>query len=126
MEGQPGAGKTALAASLAAEAGYPYTKLISAESLVNLSESAKCYKITKAFEDAYRSPLSVIVLDNIERLVGYVKIGPRFSNEILQVALSSHHSHPHIRPPPSFHHSSFDTITSFPFHPFCRPLPNPH
>jgi vesicle-fusing ATPase len=98
MEGQPGAGKTALAASLAAEAGYPYTKLISAESLVNLSESAKCYKITKAFEDAYRSPLSVIVLDNIERLVGYVKIGPRFSNEILQVALSpspSSSSSPH-------------------------------
>mmetsp|Transcript_33024 Transcript_33024/g.77233 ORF Transcript_33024/g.77233 Transcript_33024/m.77233 type:complete len:741 (-) Transcript_33024:143-2365(-) len=87
VEGLPGAGKTALAASLAAEAGYPYTKLISAESLVNLSESAKCYKITKAFEDAYRSPLSVIVLDNIERLCGYVKIGPRFSNEILQVLL---------------------------------------
>eukprot|EP00285_Hemiselmis_virescens_P016995 CAMPEP_0173380742 /NCGR_PEP_ID=MMETSP1356-20130122/3373_1 /TAXON_ID=77927 ORGANISM="Hemiselmis virescens, Strain PCC157" /NCGR_SAMPLE_ID=MMETSP1356 /ASSEMBLY_ACC=CAM_ASM_000847 /LENGTH=739 /DNA_ID=CAMNT_0014334443 /DNA_START=165 /DNA_END=2384 /DNA_ORIENTATION=- len=87
VEGLPGAGKTALAASLAAEAEYPYTKLISAESLVNLSESAKCYKITKAFEDAYRSPLSVILLDNIERLVGYVKIGPRFSNEILQVLL---------------------------------------
>jgi hypothetical protein len=38
----------------------------------------------QAFEDAYRSPLAVVVLDNIERLVSYVKIGPRFSNEILQ------------------------------------------
>lgn len=47
LEGLPGAGKTALAASLAAEAGYPYTKIISAEALVNLSETNKCYKITK-------------------------------------------------------------------------------
>ena len=39
----------------------------------------------QAFEDAYRSPLAVVVLDGIERLVSYVKIGPRFSNEILQV-----------------------------------------
>jgi len=42
-----------------------------------------CYTL-QAFEDAYRSPLAVVVLDNIERLVSYVKIGPRFSNEILQ------------------------------------------
>jgi hypothetical protein len=37
------------------------------------------------FEDAYRSPLSVIILDDIERLLEYVPIGPRFSNTILQV-----------------------------------------
>ena len=43
--------------------------------------------MTKAFEDAYRSPLSVVVLDNIERLVGYVRIGPHFSNEMLQTLL---------------------------------------
>jgi len=84
FEGLPGAGKTALAAHLACQAEYPFIKLISPESLVNQSESAKSFKITKAFEDAYRSPLSVIVLDNIERLVGFVKIGPHFSNEILQ------------------------------------------
>ena len=32
-----------------------------------------------------QSPLSVIVLDDIERLLEYVAIGPRFSNAILQV-----------------------------------------
>lgn len=87
LEGAPGAGKTALAAFLAKEAAYPYTKLISAEGLVNLSEVARCNKITQAFEDAYKSPLSVVVLDNLERLVSYVRIGPRFSNEILQILL---------------------------------------
>lgn len=87
LEGPVGAGKTALAAALAHNADYPYIKFMSAENLVNMSEIARCQKLTQAFEDAYRSPLSVVVLDNIERLVSYVKIGPRFSNEILQILL---------------------------------------
>eukprot|EP00960_Hanusia_phi_P039244 753819-Hanusia_phi.AAC.3 len=87
LEGSAGSGKTALAAKLASQADYPYIKFISAESLVNQTEVARAHKITQAFEDAYRSPLSVVVLDNIERLVSYVKIGPRFSNEILQILL---------------------------------------
>jgi len=87
LEGPPGAGKTALAAALAYHADYPYIKFVTAENLVNMSESARCQKLTQAFEDAYRSPLAVVVLDNIERLVSYVKIGPRFSNEILQILL---------------------------------------
>ena len=39
------------------------------------------------FEDAYRSPLSCIVVDDIERLLDYVRIGPRFSNAVLQTLL---------------------------------------
>lgn len=46
---------------------------------------AKSSQITRVFEDAYRSPLSVIILDDIERLLEYVAIGPRFSNIVLQV-----------------------------------------
>lgn len=37
------------------------------------------------FEDAYKSPLSIVILDDIERLLEYVAIGPRFSNAVLQV-----------------------------------------
>jgi vesicle-fusing ATPase len=47
---------------------------------------AKCSQITRVFEDAYRSPLSVILVDEIERLIEYVAIGPRFSNAVLQVS----------------------------------------
>jgi len=43
--------------------------------------------IAKVFEDAYKSPLSIIILDDIERLIEYVRIGPRFSNLILQTLL---------------------------------------
>jgi vesicle-fusing ATPase len=43
--------------------------------------------IHKAFMDSYKSPLSLIFLDDIERLIDYVAIGPRFSNTVLQTLL---------------------------------------
>jgi len=87
LEGPSGSGKTALAAKLATESDYPYIKLISAENLVGYSETSKCSKITKIFEDAYKSPISCVVVDDIERILDYVRIGPRFSNAVLQTLL---------------------------------------
>lgn len=43
--------------------------------------------MVRIFNDAYKSSLSCIVIDNIERLIEYVDIGPRFSNNILQALL---------------------------------------
>jgi vesicle-fusing ATPase len=87
LEGPHGTGKTALAATVAIESGFPFVKVVSAEAMVGYSEAAKCQTITKIFDDAYKSPLSVIVLDEIERLLDYVAIGPRFSNTVLQTLL---------------------------------------
>ncbi|XP_063901710.1 vesicle-fusing ATPase-like isoform X2 [Zophobas morio] len=87
IDGLPGAGKTALAATIALNSGYPFIKLVSPEQYVGMSEASKCGAITKTFEDAYKSPLSLIVIDNIERLLDYVPIGPRFSNMVLQTLL---------------------------------------
>jgi len=87
LEGTVGCGKTALASNLAMTSGFPFVKLISPEQMVGFSEGSKCTKIAKVFEDAYKSPLSVIVVDDIERLLDYVPIGPRFSNAVLQTLL---------------------------------------
>lgn len=87
IEGTAGSGKTALAAKLAKDSDFPYMRLLSPETLVGYSEAAKCAKITKIFEDSYKSPLSVIVVDDIERILEYVPVGPRFSNAILQTLL---------------------------------------
>ncbi|CAO3634178.1 unnamed protein product [Cunninghamella blakesleeana] len=87
LHGIPGAGKSALAASLALKSDYPFIKLISAESMVGMTENAKINEINKVFNDSYKSPLSVIVIDNIERLLDWVNIGPRFSNAVLQALL---------------------------------------
>ena len=87
LEGATGAGKTAVAATLALESDAPFIKLISAENMVGYSEGAKVSYVSKVFDDAYKSPFSIIVLDDIERLLEYVAIGPRFSNVVLQALL---------------------------------------
>jgi SpoVK/Ycf46/Vps4 family AAA+-type ATPase len=55
--------------------------------LLGYPEGRKCDKITRVFEDAHKSPRSIIILDNLERLLSYVPIGPRFSNDVLQTLL---------------------------------------
>ncbi|XP_031397149.1 vesicle-fusing ATPase [Punica granatum] len=87
LEGPSGSGKTALAATVGIDSDFPYVKRVSAESMIGLHESTKCAQIIKIFEDAYKSPLSIIILDDIERLLEYVAIGPRFSNLISQTLL---------------------------------------
>ncbi|KAJ8431942.1 hypothetical protein Cgig2_000001 [Carnegiea gigantea] len=87
LEGPSGSGKTAMAATVGICSDFPYVKIVSAESMIGLSEGTKCAHIVKVFEDAYKSPLSIIILDDIERLVEYVAIGPRFSNIISQTLL---------------------------------------
>merc|ERR1712223_819656 len=87
LEGAPNAGKTALAASLAKQSGFPFVKICSPDDMVGFTESAKCKAIRKVFDDAYRSMMSCVVVDNIERLLDYGPIGPRYSNLTLQALL---------------------------------------
>ena len=85
IHGPAGSGKTALAASIALKSGFPFIRLISPTELSGMSESAKIAYIDNTFRDAYKSPLNILVIDSIETLVDWVPIGPRFSNNILQV-----------------------------------------
>ena len=84
LEGEPGCGKTALASYLALHSGFPFIRIISPESLVKFMESGKYTSIYNTFEDGYKSPYSIIILDNIEKLIEYIRVGPRFSNLLLQ------------------------------------------
>ena len=84
LEGEPGCGKTALASYLALHSGFPFIRIISPESLVKFQESGKYSSIYNTFEDGYKSPYSIIILDNIEKLIEFIRIGPRFSNLLLQ------------------------------------------
>jgi SpoVK/Ycf46/Vps4 family AAA+-type ATPase len=68
--GPAGSGKTALAATMALGSDYPFIKLISPESMVGYSESGKINELNKIFSDSYKSPISVIVIDSIERILG--------------------------------------------------------
>jgi vesicle-fusing ATPase len=85
--GADNSGRTALACHAAIAAGIPFIRIISADSLLGLSEATKVSQITKTFEDAYKSPASAIIVDDIERIVEYSSIGPRFSNALVQALL---------------------------------------
>ncbi|BGP22515.1 vesicular-fusion protein Sec18 [Rhodotorula toruloides] len=87
LHGPPGSGKTALAATIALASDFPFIKLISAENMVGFTESQKVAHLYKVFSDSYKSPLSVIVVDGLERILDWVPIGPRFSNSVLQALL---------------------------------------
>ncbi|GKY94681.1 hypothetical protein MPSEU_000433500 [Mayamaea pseudoterrestris] len=87
LQGSPSSGKTAIAAKIAVDSGYPFVRMISADEMIGYSETSKSQMIHKAFMDSYKSPLSLIFLDDIERLIDYVAIGPRFSNTVLQTLL---------------------------------------
>jgi vesicle-fusing ATPase len=72
LEGPVGTGKTALAASICANSEFPFIRLISPDTMIGKNESQKCSELLKVFSDAYRSMLSVILIDDIERIL-YVK-----------------------------------------------------
>jgi len=87
LRGPPSCGKTAIAAKVAVDSGYPYVRMISADDMIGFSDISKCNLIHQVFLDSYKSPLSLIFIDDIERIIDYVQIGPRFSNTVLQTLM---------------------------------------
>ncbi|TFK55646.1 AAA-domain-containing protein [Heliocybe sulcata] len=87
LHGPKGSGKTALAATIAQASQFPFIKLLTPDNMVGFGEAQKVASINKVFADSYKSPLSVIVVDSIERLLDFAPIGPRFSNAVLQALL---------------------------------------
>jgi vesicle-fusing ATPase len=49
---------------------FPFIKLVSPESMVGYDENQKIAYLNKVFTDSYKSMLSVVVVDNIERILG--------------------------------------------------------
>merc|ERR1712046_26731 len=86
--GPAGCGKSALSAELAQKANFPFARRIASEDYAGMSEDARIHKMTQVFDDAQKSPLSLVILDDLERLIDYTCIGPRFSNNMLQLIVS--------------------------------------
>ncbi|GAO16675.1 hypothetical protein UVI_02012950 [Ustilaginoidea virens] len=85
FHGPRGAGKTALAAHIAMQSDFPFVKMVTPADLVGYRDDfAKKDYVHKAFADAYKSPASILILDDFERLIGWNPIGPRFSNVMLE------------------------------------------
>jgi vesicle-fusing ATPase len=87
LSGPPGGGKTALAAKIAMDSEFPFIKLVSPDNMIGMNEMAKIQYLNKTFSDAYKSPLNIVIVDNIERIIDWVPVGPRFSNLVLQTLM---------------------------------------
>ncbi|CAM9366574.1 unnamed protein product [Discosporangium mesarthrocarpum] len=87
LQGEADTGKTAIMAHTAVSSGYPFIRKISADELIGMGDVSRANFISKIFLDSYKSPLSFILIDNLERIIEYTRIGPRFSNVVLQTLL---------------------------------------
>lgn len=85
FHGPKASGKTAMAAHIAMMSGFPFVKMITPADLVGYRDDfAKKDYVHRAFTDAYKSPASILILDDFERLIGWNPIGARFSNTMLE------------------------------------------
>lgn len=88
VEGCAKYGSTAFAANFAMKSKCEYTKIICPNSMVGLGEMSKNNTINKIFKDAYKCDNSCIFIDDFERIIEYVDVGPIFSNTILQTLVT--------------------------------------
>ncbi|KAI0161379.1 P-loop containing nucleoside triphosphate hydrolase protein [Xylariaceae sp. FL1272] len=83
IHGPHGAGKTALATEIGLKSQFPLVKIVRPVD-TGASESMKLEYLRRVFSDAYKSTLSIVILDNIEKIIEWNPIGPRFSNAVVQ------------------------------------------
>jgi vesicle-fusing ATPase len=51
---------------------------------VGIQTQGKINSIVKVFNDAYKCNNSLIIIDNIERIIEFVRTGPDFNNNVMQ------------------------------------------
>ena len=75
-------GKTKFVANLAKTTGISCVKIINSEKMLRAHNKKKF--ILDIFDLCSKATNSILILDGIEKIVEWLKIGPRFNNEVLQ------------------------------------------
>ncbi|KAK7857715.1 vesicle-fusing atpase [Quercus suber] len=88
----PSGGKTTLAAHIVQKNRFKHVNMVHPESMVDFSEKEKSQKLVEIFEDALKFSSSLIILDDVERLVGHTEVGqyPKAISETLKCLLKKH------------------------------------
>lgn len=85
IHGSAGSGKTALAVTLARMSEIPLAKMISINSIADMSDAQAIDYICSTFKNAYKSNQSIIIIDNIEDIIQFDPIGPRCNVKMLHI-----------------------------------------
>ena len=89
LTGKNGIGKTTLVAEIATESKVKYTKFIRAIDMITMDEYGKSTYLAEIISNACMSEESLIVLDDLDILINYAKIGGvSFSNKLYQTLLT--------------------------------------
>lgn len=88
LHGPVGSGKTALACHLAKLTECVYIKYIKPKQFIGDSEQSISSKLKDIFVDSTKSQESIIIIDDIELLIGYNEVGCRYSSIILNTLKS--------------------------------------
>lgn len=83
-----GAGKTILALECALANNSVFVKHISCDNLVGMNEGQIITELVSIFEDSEKCDSSLIILDDIFRLIDFIPLGPRFNANILNVLIN--------------------------------------
>jgi vesicle-fusing ATPase len=88
-----GCGKTTVSANvglrLAEGDKFTFIKRLGFDSLAPFADSKRCFEINKVFDDARRCKTALIILDDLDLLVGYNPSGKQFSNTIVQTIIGA-------------------------------------
>lgn len=79
-------GKTKFVSNVVKESNVPCVKMITIDKLIR--SPYKAGVITNTFETCLKASNSILILDGFERLIEWLRIGPRFNNEVLQIIIS--------------------------------------
>lgn len=85
LHGDQGSGRTTISKFIALSGQFPFIKNLTAQAMAHLSSNAKIQRVIDTFEDSYKSPSSIIILDGIERLIDYIPLGHRFNVEMVNI-----------------------------------------
>jgi vesicle-fusing ATPase len=83
LHGARGTGLTNIACNAALQARIPFVKYILSDDLIGRSEAYKVNYIVRCFDDAYKSKQSLMIIDDLDRVLEYVEAGKRFNPNIL-------------------------------------------
>lgn len=83
LHGLPGTGLTCIASSVCFSSKIPLVKIVSPDDFIGKTENYKVNYLARSFEDAYKSNQSVILIDDLDRILEYIEVGKRFNNNLL-------------------------------------------
>jgi len=85
LYGKSGSGTTTIAVDIAKKSSVPFIRIISPDLFIG--KNYKSALFSEIISDASKSPKSILIIDNIERIIEYIGIGPRFNSDLLQCLL---------------------------------------